>query len=1104
MNPPFEVIYALAARARKPIESEVHLAFEDIRNMCAGRSLGLLRTTLTPGSGARLAHSFIPLVCILGSGPEGEADTVNAGHEAARTVQSRLGTMCTFAPAAQRVYIYLLTGEVDDDKPAAMDHGEWRRLLRLLSARQCVVRNCSISRLRAILRADLADALELHVQHIGQWDRNAAVRDLHESIAMGYRECYLRVPGSFEALDEIVCCATSPALVTGPRREGKSALLANWMPHLQEVWPDAVIIQHFAEVDGEGASYVGVLRHLLNELHEHRLCPAATEGTQGALEDLFRAWAHAPSPVRVVVVIDGLDRLNERGRSLRWLPQKLGENISIVISAAVTDTADPVLAAAGRRGLPVVSLRTPPEMRVPIATLMMKPGRSRRAAASPEEDISGLSMEDLETRMVIGEAEGRAPLLDAQERTDLVDRVTSATSGDVIRYALELFADTAPIPYLLGLICASRRGLDVNDICDLLDLSDQKVRSLLADIGHLTVWRGGLIRPYNALVRDETSSWISGCGYDIPDLHEILARHFAASTDTLRRVHETPWHWHRSGNLDALRDCISDLSIFTGIVEHGREHELLGYWKDVGTYREAGITYADRVGCLLADMDDLPAGTDIIAILEQLGAFVGSCGVYDVAERFLDQALQKRDERLVADDPRSDEHRRNQRAIDKARGELGEIQRRSGHYAQAIDNLRRAYESLKADPEAEVTVLAQVANDFGLTLHEANRRIGEYDPLALLREALKLKTELFGLRHRSSAETFSDMALLYQRKETAHLAAALCEKALQVLGCERFGSAYSDDGDFFSDSDGMSAATLDAATILTNLAGARLKIERRATAVALYHRVLEIRERLLRPEHPYVLVARNNAAVALMKYGDFANAEAIIREAIADAEPAINDDHPLVLSTVINLANGLRKIAGRLAADPGGADRSVLLVAEARGLLLKTLGATLCALPSGHPIIVACLDNLAATFVQMGEHELAVKRFEQTIAESRKAPEPDEQGIASVLVRYAVSLRALGRHGDARERLHEAFEIHEKLSEPHHRSSLHALYRLAVVSDDLDLPDACALLLLFIRRHPDSDSPMTGDARARSSRRRCEARSRGRNNDGRTPKGPSG
>ena len=72
--------------------------------------------------------------------------------------------------------------------------------------------------------------------------------------------------------------------------------------------------------------------------------------------------------------------------------------------------------------------------------------------------------------------------------------------------------------------------------------------------------------------------------------------------------------------------------------------------------------------------------------------------------------------------------------------------------------------------------------------------------------------------------------------------------------------------------------------------------------VALHERVLADRERVLGPEHPDTLAARNNLAVAYQAAGQIDEAVALHEQALADRERVLGPDHPGTLNSRSNLA----------------------------------------------------------------------------------------------------------------------------------------------------------------------------------------------------------
>ena len=114
------------------------------------------------------------------------------------------------------------------------------------------------------------------------------------------------------------------------------------------------------------------------------------------------------------------------------------------------------------------------------------------------------------------------------------------------------------------------------------------------------------------------------------------------------------------------------------------------------------------------------------------------------------------------------------------------------------------------------------------------------------------------------------------------------------------------------------------------MAGSLSEQGKYAEAEALQRKTLEIRERVLGPEHPHTLISLNNLAFSLKSQGQYAEAEAPYRKALGTRERVLGPEHPETLVTLNNLAVTLLSLDrasealtyARRATDAGAADRS--------------------------------------------------------------------------------------------------------------------------------------------------------------------------------------
>src|SRR5262249_24616018 len=145
---------------------------------------------------------------------------------------------------------------------------------------------------------------------------------------------------------------------------------------------------------------------------------------------------------------------------------------------------------------------------------------------------------------------------------------------------------------------------------------------------------------------------------------------------------------------------------------------------------------------------------------------------------------------------------------------------------------------------------------------------------------------------------------------------------------------------------------------------------------------LNIRERLLGPEHPAVAVSLNNLALLYQDQGRYAEAERLAKRALALGEKALGPEHPDVAVGLNNLAV-LYKDQGRYA--------------EAEPLYKRALAIDEKVLGPEHPGVAIDLNNLAALYKDQGRYAEAEPLYNRALAIGEKALGPEHPRLAIAL-----------------------------------------------------------------------------------------------------------
>src|SRR5262245_9976550 len=153
-------------------------------------------------------------------------------------------------------------------------------------------------------------------------------------------------------------------------------------------------------------------------------------------------------------------------------------------------------------------------------------------------------------------------------------------------------------------------------------------------------------------------------------------------------------------------------------------------------------------------------------------------------------------------------------------------------------------------------------------------------------------------------------------------------------------------------------------------------------AEPLYQRALAIREKSLGPEHPDVAQSINILAALYAALGDFAKAEPLNQRALAIQEKSLGPEHPDVAASLNSLANLYIALGDYAKAEP--LHRRALAIRE------KSLGPE-------HPDLAVSLNNLANLYSDLGAYAKAEKLYLRALAIREKSLGPEHPNVAGYL-----------------------------------------------------------------------------------------------------------
>jgi CHAT domain-containing protein/Tfp pilus assembly protein PilF len=199
-------------------------------------------------------------------------------------------------------------------------------------------------------------------------------------------------------------------------------------------------------------------------------------------------------------------------------------------------------------------------------------------------------------------------------------------------------------------------------------------------------------------------------------------------------------------------------------------------------------------------------------------------------------------------------------------------------------------------------------------------------------------------------------------------------------------------------------------------------------ALRLVERVLEIRERILGPDHRGVAAAINDLAILYYYKGDYARAELLHRRTLGIRKKALGPGHPDVAASLNGLANLYWHKGDYVKAEP--------LHQHALRIREKALG-------PGHPSVGISLNNLAILYHDAGDYAKAEKLLRRALGIKEKALGPEHTSVAESVNNLGRLYQERGENAQA-EPLHQrALAIWEKTFGPEHPNIAVSLKSLA-------------------------------------------------------------
>jgi CHAT domain-containing protein/Tfp pilus assembly protein PilF len=201
-------------------------------------------------------------------------------------------------------------------------------------------------------------------------------------------------------------------------------------------------------------------------------------------------------------------------------------------------------------------------------------------------------------------------------------------------------------------------------------------------------------------------------------------------------------------------------------------------------------------------------------------------------------------------------------------------------------------------------------------------------------------------------------------------------------------------------------------------------------AIPLFERALEIRERILGPDHRDIAEALNSLAILYYYKGDSVRAELLCQRALIIREKALGPGHPDVADSLKNLAF--------ICVDRGDYAKAELLCRRALTIKERELGLE-------HTELASYIHDLALFCQNQRNYAEAEPLYRRALAIREKMPGPEHPAVAQTLNNLANIYRDKGDYAKAEPLYRRALSIRKKALGVEHPDVAQSLNNLAVL-----------------------------------------------------------
>jgi len=143
---------------------------------------------------------------------------------------------------------------------------------------------------------------------------------------------------------------------------------------------------------------------------------------------------------------------------------------------------------------------------------------------------------------------------------------------------------------VMAFLVAARHGLSEHELDELIPISRVHLASFLMALDYHLHHRDGQLTFFHDYLREAVEARYAATPEDKAALHRQIGQYMRSHESPARRAEEEPWQWQQAGDWSALRDCLTDWSVFEILAQKEKQYEYLGTgagWENGMTWRRS-------------------------------------------------------------------------------------------------------------------------------------------------------------------------------------------------------------------------------------------------------------------------------------------------------------------------------------------------------------------------------------------------------------------------------------------------------------------------------------------------------------------------------------